>query len=637
MRYRCKACGAELEVPGDVPPERCPLCGAEEELPEGKKDGDPAEAWKLPLYERATGMPQDRDFVHLQTLYLFLGDYRDSATRLRGLNESLEKRYQQAILACAAAATEAELKAAIDKLKPIAEYRDCSERIESVKARLEALRRQREEAAAAERARLEALARRRKRIWKMILVGLFTMIAVSGVVKAYRAIVIPNRMLAEGDAAREAGDYKGALARYREAIEYGAVGARARESVKETYAEWGDALFGEGRYGAALEKYDLSSTASKRRELSRVMVLLKSGDYSSAAAICSGDDGGMKLTAGDFVDEGLDTSPDRIRALWCDQLFDEGDVDGALEAASGIDDDGLRSEKMQALVLANAGDRRWLGALTAEQAGSYGAVLTGIDEQLRYCRLLWEAGFDLHDVYPHGVEVELAENLPVRASGGGAPNADRVAVLWRRSDAKDGAARQFWPLNSEDDTVNSARKGAYTRYVTRLLPGATYALGAEHAPASWEDCTAVLVVDQLYEPRGVYQEEWYNENITLSTTPLEKYTEGYDLIVSFNRCYLYFGAWSAVQLFDRQDPSVSRVFDSLEAGPNCADAMYVFRVGEAYRRKHPKTDLKDFISPFGKQIMEGEDMTVTFDGEWAQAAFERAMASISEEKKESTS
>jgi len=157
------------------------------------------------------------------------------------------------------------------------------------------------------------------------------------------------------------------------------------------------------------------------------------------------------------------------------------------------------------------------------------------------------------------VDVPIAI-LPVHAVGGGSPNAGKVLVLSRHSGALDGRPKEFWILDGQEDTIAEAQQGQLTHYATRLLPGATYALGGDDSPAALEECTAIMTLDQIYEPCGIYEEAWRNERVSFSVRPLEHDDrENSPFIITNN--YIYYMAWSAVQLFDVTDPSNSMVHD----------------------------------------------------------------------------
>ena len=316
------------------------------------------------------------------------------------------------------------------------------------------------------------------------------------------------------------GDYPGAIRQYDL--------AGAAEEAGRLRTEYGDLLAERERYEEAAALWEASGSKDAPQRLRQLYALLAGQlycqqNYREALNAASRTDDAELKKAG--VTRFL------ILTKLCGLLAREGDFDGAFQycekAEELADTPARRRIASQARTdIAVAQGRQavdgWLKAgadpARLETLAKTGKTFRNPDHQLRYWKILEEAGVDVSAVYPDGVAVDWA-GPPAEWAGKAEASADLSRPVAVRRVEKDYmlslfdlTRKELPPDHDPDDSGN---------YTVTLLPSLWQALAPERRPGSLSECSCVLWADLTYSRSGTvfgqvqYQ---YDENAAYNLT-----------------------------------------------------------------------------------------------------------------------
>lgn len=182
-----------------------------------------------------------------------------------------------------------------------------------------------------------------------------------------------------------------------------------------------------------------------------------------------------------------------------------------------------------------------------------GEKLNNINEQLAFCHSLYEAGYDMDELYPEGVEVKHlnlgAYQVMSLAESDEAETEEYVidpqsVLIFERKE------KEYVPAETEDHGLN------YTNlYTIKLLPGYLFRYGNEHVAHSYDEATCIVIADSVYIRRGMITE--YSTSTTSSSGKTTRYP--------------YYSAVNALSVYDRNDAKTGYIIHLNVDNPQCAD------------------------------------------------------------------
>lgn len=499
--------------------------------------------WRKPLYDYAqsTGFRYNAyNYPEIRDILTRLGDYQDCPVRLMNLNQKMEESYQEAVNDIESN-DEFSLSRAIDTFKSMAAFRATGDELARAEAALAALK---------EKQRLEQEENDRRAARKKRLTAIILSSAAAAAVLAIviYTMIVPPKHLKAGDALLAEGKYAESVAEYEQGAflwhisnsEAGALNARKlwaeelitqesyedaisiyeqigdEESANHVRLRWGDALFDSGAYADAINIYELLGE--------------------------------------------IDTVNDAYRK-WSDELAANGDPAQAIEKLLQTPDNDVRSARLEELrqqefdkAIADAST----GTLPVEVASVKGAKFTDLDQQLLYCRTLYEAGYDLMLVYPDGVNVEIADIGTYQPYAYNSYEEEYLCpslesfLLFER--------RQIRP--SEFASIMSKDSGAEASYTVKLLPGQMYAWIPENVADSWDEAESIVLLDCTYMRTGSLIEE-------------TKTTSGNRTIQTTEREIPFYAAVDNITAYEKDDPSHFYVCAAETYDPACASDEWI--------------------------------------------------------------
>ena len=433
-------------------------------------------------------------------------------------------------------------------------------------------------------------------------------------------LIIPYLSVRSADSSFDAGNYAEAVRQYESASWNPVFTKRAEEGIRASEYAQADIALQAKNYDEAIAVYE------KYDDQEQVLVVRKaaaenafsSGDYARAAEMYEALQEHQqaadawrayaeeRVSAGDFQ-TAADTydrlsEPDKVletRLAWADHAFAEADYDTAaaqyeLAGAPEKQREAIFAGTEQLILKEDAeGAKARISGITGSDAasavyrgiqalldqkpdldadtvwGTYGAVLEDVDTQLDYCAMLRRNGLDLKKVYPEGVAVntDLSSYWYDQKNQEESIDYSKILIFSRTEDPIPLVTEKSSSLDSLEqlaaDRMQKVKKEP-GHYHIRLLPGEMQDLFIDNQAGSWDECTALLLLDQGYDMDGyIYgrtssRKDPYNLSALLnsSLSPSEEYT-----------CYPRFEAFSAFTFFDKANRAGRVIFFSDEYLP----------------------------------------------------------------------
>ena len=445
--------------------------------------------------------------------------------------------------------------------------------------RFEALNNYKDSASLAEacRKKIEKSHRRSKAVKILLLAAAAFLLAAAGYF-VYDHYIVPASETKKADRYVESGEYEKALSIYTQqnedekaqatikkmanaAMEVGSFEEAHRlylsigdkEGAHSAAVRAGDAAMETGDPEKARGYYESADEPEKVREACVKLgdLASESGDFKSAQ--------NFYKSAGPI---GKEKWAETVRIRF-QSMIDNNDLEGAY----GVYREGSGAVAEEAMLDAVLTMRVSVGDAAAYPiAGKFGATIRDIDAQLLYCRKLAEAGYDLEQVYPDGVNVSLdlrQYTFVNAASAYDTTDYGKLLVFWLEENkpetefrARDMAdTKRSYPIGLEDYSAHDKIKDQC--YTVRLLPGMLMQLPEEKRAESWEACDTLLIAETAYFCHSVswqYSSDYQLNQMLSSAASIDDVIfiasrAGINLSISYE-------AAAAVSLCSKADPAM---------------------------------------------------------------------------------
>lgn len=524
----CKNCGGffpENQVDSSGLCEKCRQAAEDASAAGGAVD------WKKPLYDYA--LTQEKrwrasGFENVEAFFIRLGDYSDCPDRLQKLRAERQKFYDDNVKTIREGSSISMLRQAVDNLRAVVDFSDAAAMIEKGEKRIKAL----DEEARLAAAEQERLARLRKRRTNIILASIAAVLVIAFI--GYGLIVPPMR-LETGDALLAEGNFADAIAAYEKAHFIANV-AEIDAKIHDAHMLWADRMIAENDYEGAIAKY----------------LTLKEEHLASPVVTVSSDA---------FTEE-MDAAAGLAYRKWSDYLAENGDAKEAIAKlwySAPSDDFDQRLAELRTMQT----DQAIAAVKEFEVPDPFAARLKGeelntLNEQLRYCRALFDEGYDLMEVYPEGVSVVDAplgayqiDELPDIEDAYLDLDTSKF-LLFERTERPYEEEQTSKPLMDPHDRHDDSI------YSVKLLPGQMFGQYEQFVAESWEDASAIVLVDSIHLEYG-------------AITSVTEHTMNGVTVSTSSKDYPYYAAVSSLAIYDKENPASGSIFDSVINEPICDD------------------------------------------------------------------
>jgi len=548
MLLRCKKCQKLYAAQSEHDRGICLYCLQTDRQSTKKEQARSLEDWREPLYEyacRLAGRNQLKAWDRMEDVFIRLGDYKDCVQRLENARIRKQELYERIENDVQLGGRRGVMERAVEQLSGFTAIPGAQELLAAAEEKLRLI------CEKEEREKAEALRRREKQKKRRRLLGIVAASLLAGWALVYALVVFPGRLdRAEMLIAQE---------QYEEALAL----CMKSEQVKET------------ERGGKLLRAAQTGTAHAMRE---------QGRFEEAAEMF-----GM-LDMQEVLEE--------TYLLWSDALAVQGEVKEAIRVLLQAEKSEERWNRLSVLYMERADDAAHEaianGTQNAKRARLLGQEIPALDAQLRYCHLLYEAGFDLAEVYPDGVAIEDAKLAMLQIDARNAQEAqlplENALVFWREEDGS--RCSDFpWLIYSGGSIGRDRSKDSM--YSIRLMPGHMFREGASPV-RSFAQADTVLLMDGVYIEKGKIS-VWTDTKLSYSV-----------VLPKTRMSYPYFSAVSSVAAYDLHDPRRRQVFVVETAEAPCSDAAWISLHGEDYDK------ISGLSARMGKMNMEG--MREALDG-----------------------
>lgn len=464
--------------------------------------------WKKPLYEYAVNQERSWSFSKLEELkeiYTLLGGYQDADERLKGVLSKAQSEFEREADTVNRSDDIGKVERALRNLRDMNGYGDSVAAIAKGEEHLNMLReRERAEQEARERAE-----KRKKRMYWLIAATAAVVVVIAAV--AYYQVILPG-YVRKGDELLGQGQYAEAIASYEK--------ASREDKTVEAQIEWGKALCAELDYEGAIEHF---------RE--------------------AGEE---------------NYTYDAYRA-WSDHLAETDSAAAAIEMLYNTPESSEREARLAELQLQRADESLALlkehdqsGEKDSDYARELGQPISDLTSQLKYCRGLAEAGYNLNSVYPEGVNVS---NVPlgqyqiedIQDIEDGKLDLDTSRMLlFERTEKPFEDYYEYSPelplRDRHDDSL----------FDVKLLPGQMFDLMPDAVAENWDDASCIVLLDNIYVESGTIT---HTETRTMNGIPMR----------TTSKDYPYYSAISSICAYSKDTPQIGTVMDIESVDPICAN------------------------------------------------------------------
>lgn len=360
----------------------------------------------------------------------------------------------------------------------------------------------------------------------------------------------------------ESAEYFYAKGEYQTAaVLFGELGDSSR--ANEAWNQYGDALLDSKEFEQAINAYTNAENDNKVKDVHLAWAEDLVANHLLIEAL-------EHFTQADREEEARE-----IMMAKAEQMIADADTDNALElliSFKGTDVAELLFRAQQVGIEdINSQD-------AINNARKYGELVNDFETQLYYCKKLYQNNYDLKKIYPDGVfiDINLGQyqffNSPDEDDSR-EPDYSGVIVLSREDKVPDLEVQStiFSSLSSlaSDDQLMSRLKGNYL-YDVKLRPELMADLFDINQAWDLESCTAFVILDEGYLPMG---------HISIRTTTSSKYGSTTPLLGStIYRTLIYYAAYGAITVYDRNHPEVMINYDAYIDYPVAANAV----IGNSY-------------------------------------------------------
>ena len=321
-----------------------------------------------------------------------------------------------------------------------------------------------------------------------------------------------------GGLMREANNYAEAIDAFKR--------AGNDEMARDTHYDWGTYLLGENDFDGAYVQFEHAGRQDKLRDiiLQKVEYLIKQGEYSEICSILK-------------PYNGADIAQLLFKAVEAEKSLAENETSN-------------------------------------EIAYRYGTSITDVDTQLKFCLYLMENEYNLKEVYPNGVKVDVDlskyqlydqhVNEDERE-----PNFQKVLIFSRSENVPKLSEVTSYSEDKThsilDDIMEKRRKSNY-QYKVRLHPELIIDLLESNQAWDMESCTDLIILETGYMPIG-------SISIRTTTTSYNRFSSSLLTSTISYKIFPYYGAYSSIVVYDKENPKVAAVYNHFIDQPPASRAI----------------------------------------------------------------
>ena len=341
------------------------------------------------------------------------------------------------------------------------------------------------------------------------------------------------------------------------------------EKAKSTWNQYGDSLLESKEFEKAVFAYANGENEEKIR----------------AARIAWADDcfanNRLDEAAEHYLQAGMEQKAQEIVMKKAEQMIGSKEVDGIIDMLrpyKGRDIVDLLFRAMS-LEMTDTGSSN-----AAASARTYGESIRDTDMQLYYCQLLLDKGFDLKQVYPDGVEVDMdlaKYQFYNDWEQDSIPDASKVIIFTRTEEIPELAPLRFGAsadLDKELAKEENKRKENDYGYTVRLRPEIMVDLDGDQQIWDLDECTAYAVLEEGYFPAGYISIRTGRES---ALTGLKDYSSlqvtGLASLLNSSsttyRMFCYYASFGMVSIYDKRDMSKGTIIDHYIHQPIAVNAV----------------------------------------------------------------
>lgn len=367
----------------------------------------------------------------------------------------------------------------------------------------------------------------------------------------YNRVIIPGKELKRAEELAENGDFEGARQIYEE--------NGKTDEAREMTVRMGDAAFDAGDPARAMEYYRSAGDKEK---------IALAGTRLGDEALDAGD---LDAAVAYYTDAGVPEKGIEAAVRYFETAAGKGDLEAAYGAyrkcGSAAD-----KEIMLELILTK---REAAGAAAITAAAGFGAEITDINGQLQYCGRLYDAGYDLDEVYPDGVIVDAdLRQYSVMNKAEEASGFDPGILVFSVEEKQPGrtfygsglagAVHVYEPSDTGSETYfNSHDRMKDDCLTVKLLPGMTWLIDEEDRAGSWEGCNTLLILETGY--MGYLDEYQYSntESTAAGQLKAQNFDSQQELYAYISKniskyrnfsFYVNYDVYAAISLFPKDEP-----------------------------------------------------------------------------------
>lgn len=341
------------------------------------------------------------------------------------------------------------------------------------------------------------------------------------------------------------------------------------EKAQSTWNQYGDSLLESKQFEEAISAYTRGENENKIR----------------AAQMAWADDclanNRLDEAAEHYLQADMEQKAREIMVKKAEQMIGSKEVDGIIDVLKpfrGKDIVDLLFRAMS-LEITNAGSSNAVAS-----ARTYGEAIRNTEMQLYYCRLLMNKGFDLKQVYPGGVEVDMdlaKYQFYNDWDQNSLPNASKVIIFTRTEGIPELTPLRFGgsaDLEKEFAKEENKRQESDYGYTVRLRPDIMVDLGDDQQVWDLDECTAYAVLEEGYYPSGYISIRTGRDT---ASTGLKDYSSvlGTSYTSLLNRSsttyqmLCHYASFGMVAIYDKQDMSRGTIINHYINHPVAVNAV----------------------------------------------------------------
>ena len=344
------------------------------------------------------------------------------------------------------------------------------------------------------------------------------------------------------------------------------------ENAGKAWTRYGDSLVDGKEYEKAVDAYTKGGNGENEEKI-------------RAAQIAWADDclanNRLDEAAEHYLQAGMEQKAREIVMKKAEQMISSKEVDGIIDVLKpykGKDIVDLLFRAM-ALEVTDTGSSN-----AAASARTYGESILNTEMQLYYCRLLLDKGFDLKQVYPDGVEVDMdlaKYQFYNDWEQDSIPDASKVIIFTRTEGIPELKTLHFGAsaeLEKEMKEETEKRKGRDYGYTIKLRTDIMMDLNSDQQAWNLDECTAYIVLEEGYYPSGYISIRTGRES---ALTGLKDYSSilgtGYtSLLNSSSTTYQmlnHYASFGMVSVYDKRDMTKGTIINHYIHHPIASNAV----------------------------------------------------------------